>query len=355
MPNCYNDTVDQYSVAMEDFVMNRILPYKLSANDATAIFSPSCAATSWIPERTELAVQFLESHGHRIVRGSLTGKDAGYRSGTIEERAEELNALIRDPNVRCIMAAAGGFVSNSILSYIDYDALRRDPKIIVGYSDVTAVLLAVYAQTGLTTFYGPNLIPVFGEAMPYSGISHEYFRNIVFGTVDLPYCYPMPPYWTEDSVGLEETGVQCTAMENRWICVRKGKKRGRLIGGNLDTLYGIWGSEYMPEIRQGDILFLEENRGTPEKTERALSHLKLCGVFEKIGGLVLGKSADYRPGRSGEKFYEPAMEILGGYDFPVLAEFDCAHTKPMHTLPIGCTVELDADKKRLSLLDMPVK
>jgi len=327
---------------------------RLDTGDAIGIFSPSCAATAWIPERTKLAFEFLETRGHRVIYGDLTGKDAGYRSGTILERAEELNALIRNPDVRCIMAASGGYVSNSILPYLDYDALRQDPKLIVGYSDVTAILLAIYAKTGLITFYGPNLIPVFGEAKPYSEESYQYFRQIVCDCNQLPHAYMMPKCWTEDSVGAEETDVECTSAQNHWICVRSGQAQGRLIGGNLDTLYGIWGSEYMPEIMNGDILYLEENRGNPQSIERAFSHLELCGVFQRIGGLVLGKSADYRSGNTGKQFWEVPMEILDQYHFPILAEFDCAHTKPMHTLPIGCAVSLDAGRKQLSLLAHPV-
>lgn len=323
---------------------------RLAEGDSIGIFSPSCAATSWIPERTRLAIDFLKARGHNVVCGPLTGKDAGYRSGTIQERAEELNALIRNPDIRCIMAAAGGFVSNSILPYIDYEALRRNPKIVVGHSDVTAVLLAVYAQTGLITFYGPNLISTFGEAMPYSGESYDFFRNIVFGLENLPYAYPMPPVWTEDSIGLEETDAACTVRKNQWVCVRSGCAQGRLIGGNLDTLYGIWGSAYMPEIRQGDILYLEEVCGDPQQTERAISHLALCGVFERASGLVLGKCADYRFTGSKKNFWEVAMETLDKYSFPILAEFNCGHTRPMHTLPIGCQVRLDAGKKQLLLM-----
>ncbi|HAS3151713.1 TPA: LD-carboxypeptidase, partial [Vibrio cholerae] len=96
----------------------------------------------------------------------LTGKSDYYRSGSIRERAEELNQLIRDPNVRCIMSTIGGNNSNSLLPYIDYEALRNDPKIIIGYSDVTALLLGIYAQTGLITFYGPALVASFGEYPP---------------------------------------------------------------------------------------------------------------------------------------------------------------------------------------------
>lgn len=328
---------------------------RLGAGDKIGIYSPSCAATSWIPERTEQAINFLEQHGYQVVQGSLTGKDAGYRSGNIRERADELNMLIRDPSVRCIMAAAGGYVSNSILPYIDYEALRRDPKIIVGFSDVTAVLLAIQEKAGLVTFYGPNLIPVFGEIPPWSCESFAYFEDIVAKKKPLPHVFPIPDVWTEDSVGIEEQGVQCTAIQNEWVCVRPGRVQGRLIGGNLDTLYGVWGSEYMPGIQNGDILYLEENRGNPEKTERAISHLKLCGVFDKIGGLIFGKSADYSHRGTGKKFWEVTMEMLDEYTFPILAEFDCGHTKPMHTLPLGCMYELDSGKKQLVLLEHGTK
>ena len=331
-----------------------ILPPRLSPSDAIGIFSPSCPATAWIPERTQLAAEFLKKRGAKIVPGTLWGKEAHYRSGSIQERAEELNSLIRDPDIRCIMAASGGYVSNSILPYIDYEALRRDPKIIVGYSDVTTVLLAIYAKTGLVTFYGPNFISVFGEALPYSEQSHQYFQEIVSGKSKFPYSYEMPRFWTEDSVGLEEPEYECEARENQWISVRKGQIRGRLIGGNLNALDGIWGSPYMPEICDGDILYLEEKRKTPEQIEHAISHLELCGVFSKIGGLVFGKCQDYSPKGTGLTFWEATMETLDKYNFPILAEFDCGHTKPMHTLPIGCRVELDSEKKQLILLDAPV-
>ena len=326
----------------------------LTAGSSIGIFSPSCPGTAWIPERTRLAIEFLEKRGQPVICGELSGKEDHYRSGTILERAAELNKLIRDPNIRCIMASSGGFVSNSILPYIDYEALRRDPKIIVGYSDVTAVLLAIYAKTGLVTFYGPSLISTFGEALPYSAESYDFFSNVVSGERSFPYTYPMPQFWTEDSVGAEETEYECTAQENQWVCVRGGTAQGRLIGGNLDTLYGIWGSPYMPEICQGDILYLEEKRRTPEQIERAISHLEICGVFSRISGLVLGKCEDYNPRGTGMTFWEATMEILGKYSFPILAEFDCSHTRPMHTLPLGSSVKLDTEKKQFTVLERPV-
>ncbi|MEG2917767.1 MAG: LD-carboxypeptidase, partial [Clostridium sp.] len=116
---------------------------KLKIGDGIGMFSPSSPITSTVPMRYKRGKEFLESKGFNIVEGLLTGKSDYYRSGSIKERAEELNELIRNPKVRCIMSTIGGMNSNSILPYIDYEAFKRDPKIIIGYSDVTAILLGI--------------------------------------------------------------------------------------------------------------------------------------------------------------------------------------------------------------------
>ncbi|MEH8129082.1 LD-carboxypeptidase [Aeromonas veronii] len=146
--------------------MTLLVPPLLRRGDTIAFFSPSSAATAWAPNRFTRAKAFLEGQGFRLKAGSLTGQQDHWRSGSIVARAEELNALIRDPEVRCIMSVIGGSNSNSLLPYLDFEALRRDPKIIVGYSDVTALLLGIHAQTGLVTFYGPALVASFGELPP---------------------------------------------------------------------------------------------------------------------------------------------------------------------------------------------
>lgn len=335
--------------------MNRILAPRLKKGDVIGIFSPSCPATAWIPNRTRLAFQFIEEKGYRLKPGTLTGKTQAYRSGSIRERADELNELIRDPEVSCIMAAAGGFVSNSLLPHIDYDALKKHPKIIVGFSDVTAVLLGVYAKTGLTTFYGPNLISTFGEIPPFSEESFHYFEDTVSGSLSFPCALPAPEFWTDDSVGLEERGFECTKHVNKLITVRGGHVSGRLLGGNLNTMLGFFGTPYMPEIREGDILMLEDVRELPESIERSFSLLENAGVFERIGGLILGKHADYRDGKTGLQPWEVPLEIIGKYSFPILAEFDCCHTRPMLTMPMGANIRLDANAQTVSILDCPVQ
>ncbi|HEH9418021.1 TPA: LD-carboxypeptidase [Aeromonas sobria] len=331
--------------------MTLLVPPLLKRGDTIGFFSPSSAATAWAPNRFARAKAFLEGQGFRLKAGSLTGQQDHWRSGSIAARAEELNALIRDPEVRCIMSVIGGSNSNSLLPYLDVDALRRDPKIIVGYSDVTALLLGIYAQTGLVTFYGPALVASFGELSPLVDETLVSFLQIALaGEVELPHRLPTPVQWTDERLDWENQTRAKLCQPNRLISVGTGRVEGRLIGGNLNTMAGIWGSPYMPVIERGDILLLEDSLKSAETVERSFAHLKLCGVFERIGGLILGKHELFNDQGSGKRPLDILLEVVGEPDFPILAEFDCAHTHPMLTLPLGIEVALDLDSQQLTLL-----
>ena len=326
-------------------------PPKIKSGDSIGIFSPSSPATFFAADRYKRAKEFLESMGFNIIEGSLTGKNDFYRSGSIRERADELNELIRNPDVKCIMSSIGGMNSNSILPYIDYEQFSKTPKALVGYSDVTAILFAVYAKTGINTYYGPAAVPSFGELDPFLSLTYEYFRQILVDDVKLPYTFPTPDIWTEEFVPWEGAERPKKKSVNNLVTLNSGKAEGRLIAGNLNTIPGIWGSEYMPEIKDGDILLIEDSLKDIATEERSFSFLKINNVFDKIGGLIIGKHEQFNDMKTKRKHYEVLMEVMGKADIPVLAEFDCSHTKPMLTLPIGCRVELDSDKKQLTMLD----
>lgn len=326
-----------------------MLPRKLRSGDAIAVFSPSSPATATAPTRYRRGRAYLEEKGLRFIEGERTGKRDFYRSGSIAERAQELNALIRNPEVRCIMAAIGGMNSNSLLPYLDYEALMRDPKIIVGYSDVTALLLGVYARTGLTTYYGPAVVASFGELPPWVDWTWSAFADVAMGMARPPHALPVPDQWTEEFIDWETQSRAKRGVANELRTLHGGRVRGRLIGGNLNTMQGIWGTPYMPKIREGDVLLIEDSLKDAADVERSFSLLKLSGVFERIGGLILGKHELFDDLGSGRRPWEILMEVMGNVDFPVLAQFDCCHTHPMLTLPIGCEVELDADVQTLTL------
>ena len=323
---------------------------KLNVGDTIGIFSPSSPITYSCPGRFERAKKYLQDKGFKIIEGNLTGKHDFYRSGSIKERADELNELIRNPEVKCIMSTIGGMNSNSILPYIDYEAFKRNPKIIIGYSDVTAILLAVYAQTGVSTYYGPALVASFGELPPFADYTYKYFKEVIMDSIKIPYVFEKPKYWTDEYINWETQNKSKEKMENEWITVYDGVVRGRVIGGNLNTIQGIWGSKYMPKIKDGDILFIEDSLKDIATIERSFSLLKINGVFDKISGIILGKHELFDDSKTGRKPYEILLEVLGDKKLPFIADFDCCHTHPMLTLPIGCEIELNATEKKVSIV-----
>lgn len=318
--------------------------------DTIGIFSPSSPITATSPVRFERAKRYLEEKGFHILEGALTGKQDGYRSGSIHERAEELNALIRDPKVRCIMSTIGGMNSNSLLPYIDYDAFKKDPKVIIGYSDVTAILLAIYAKTGIPTYYGPALVASFGEFPPLVEETYRYFDETVIGEACRIQTLMMPAKWTEEFLPWETQDRSKLTQVNQWITVQPGRAVGRLIGGNGNTMQGIFGTPYMPEIKEGDILLIEDSLKTAATIERGFSLLKLSGVLDRVGGILLGKHELFDDQGTGRKPYEILQEVLGNSDVPILADFDCCHTHPMITMPIGVRVDLDATSRIVRIL-----
>lgn len=327
-----------------------ILAEKLKVGDTIAFFSPSSPITADSPKRFARSKVFLENKGFRLLAGDMTGRKEGTRSGSIVDRAAELNALIRNPEVKCIMSTIGGMNSNSLLPYIDYEQLKKTPKIIIGYSDITALLLGIYAQTGLIPFYGPALVASFGEMPPFVDETYAYFSQMLMEVPPLPYTLPRPALWTEERIPWEEQDRGKEARENRRLTLSPGRVTGRLIGGNLNTMQGIWGSPYMPEIWEGDILFIEDCLKDMATVERSFSLLKVNGVLDRVGGIVLGKHELFDDLGTGKKHWDFLMEVIGQPRCPILAEFDCCHTHPMLTMPLGCQAELDADAQTVTLL-----
>lgn len=327
----------------------------LRSGDHIGIFSASSPISATIPIRYDRGTAFLESKGYRVIHGALRGQQDHYRSGSIAQRADEFNQLLYDPDIHVLMASIGGNNTNSILPYIDYAYLKKHPKIIIGYSDTTALLLAIYAKTGLITFYGPAAASSFGELPPFVDWTFQNFQQILSKDLSLPYTYPLPPVWTDEYINWSQQDRSKEQYPNRWICVHPGCVHGRLIGGNLNTMEGFFGTEYMPPIQDGDILFLEDSLKDACTIERSFSLLKLAGVFDKVRGIILGKHEKFDDNGTGRAPYEILLEVLGSPQIPILADFDCCHTHPMLTLPIGCTVLLDADHTQLKLLEPPLE
>lgn len=329
--------------------MSRLLPPVLKTGSTIGFYSPSSPATEFAPKRTERAIRYLESKGYQVVAGSLTGNADHYRAGTIQARAEELNSLIRNPEIDCIMSTIGGANSNSLLPYIDYDAIKKRPKVFIGYSDVTAILLAIYQQTGLTTFYGPALTASFGELPPFVDLTYDAFEAVT-RLHNTPLRLPTPEQWTEELLPWEEQTQPKQGRSNTQAFHGQGCVTGRLIGGNLNTMTAIWGSPYMPEILDGDILLIEDSLKDIATVERLFAFLKLNGVFDRVAAILLGKHELFNTGETGRTPMQVLREVLNGQELPIVEDFDCSHTHPMLTLPIGAELMVDFDRQTTQLM-----
>jgi len=326
-----------------------ILAPALRPGDAIGYFSPSSPATAFAPKRYARARAYLEEKGFKLVSGSLSGASDYYRSGSIRARADELNMLIRDPKVRCIMSTIGGSNSNALLPYLDYDALIADPKIIIGYSDVTSILLAIYQKTGLVPFYGPALVASFGEFSPLVDDTFQSFASLVMAEDASAHTYTLPDAWSDEMIPWEEQERPKDLRPNACAFLGSGSVSGRLIGGNLNTMWSIWGSPYMPLIRKGDILFIEDSMKSISTVERLFVFLKINGVLDRVAALLLGKHELFDDQGTGRSPLDVLKEVLDGQELPIVDGFDCCHTHPMLTLPIGLQVSVDFDHKAVSV------
>ena len=326
-----------------------LLAPALRPGDAIGYFSPSSPATHYAPKRYARAKQYLRSRGFDLVSGSLTGQSDFYRSGSIHARADELNALIRNPEVRCIMSTIGGSNSNALLPYLDYDALIADPKVIVGYSDATSILLAIHQKTGLIPFYGPALVASFGELPPLVDTTFDSFAEMVMAKGANAHTYTLPRFWTDEMIPWEEQDRAKSLRPNECAFLGTGTVTGRLIGGNLNTMWSIWGSPFMPTIGEGDVLLIEDSLKPISTVERLFAFLKINGIFDRVAAVILGKHELFDDKGSGRSPLDVLYEVLDGQEVPIVDGFDSCHTHPMLTVPLGLPITIDFDRARVSI------
>ncbi len=312
------------------------------------VFSPSYGIIHDAPEAAGRAEAFLRENGFAVRHGKLWGRKNAFRTGTPEERADEFNSLLYDPETDILMASVGGIVTNGMLPYIDCEFYAAHPKPVVGMSDVTALLMALYAGTGVPVYYGTNFVTSYARLSPYRDIALKCLCDVL--NFSDHYEYTFPELYSDAVIEWTEPLTEELQIPNRIVTLHGGKVRGRLIGGNLQVISNIWGTPFMPEIRQGDILFLEDTETDADLVECHLGQLKISGVFEKLGGLIIGKYRDYGDSETEMRCCDFVYDCIGRPDIPVLAECDFSHCAPMLTIPIGITAELDADAQTIRLV-----
>jgi muramoyltetrapeptide carboxypeptidase len=303
-------------------------PKRLKEGDTIAVTSPAGAV--WEEKQIDKFIFILNAIGFKVVQGATLKQKYGYFAGTDEFRAAELNTFFADKNIKGIFSMKGGWGCARLLDKLNYDLIKANPKVLMGFSDITTLLNVIYAKTGLVTFHGPV-----GNS-GWNEFTIAAFKSVIMdaGQAELPLS---------------------TKPEDTFSVINPGKASGELIGGNLSVLSGLLGSSYLPDFKN-KILFLEEVKEEPYRIDKMFTQLKLNGALDKLSGLVLGKFSKCEAEEPWKAF--TFMEVLEQHIKPlgIPAFYGAAfgHTENKVTLPVGIKVSMDADKGMIKLTESAV-
>ena len=311
-------------------------PNRLKTGDTVAIVGP--AAPAYNREQVQITVESLQALGLKVKIYEHIYDRYGYLAGRDQDRAADLNAAFANSDIKAIIAMHGGWGCARLLPLLDYDAIRRNPKPLLGYSDITALLLGIHAKTGLVTFHGPE------GAATWNPFTVTYLRKVLF---------------EGEAVLMENPKVKedlLAPTKDRITTLVSGTVRGRLIGGNLTVLSHIVGSAYLPDFKNA-ILFLEDVDEPPYSMDRMFTHLKLAGLLDQIAGFVFGKCTDCEAqggGYGSLTLWDLFDDHIVPLKKPAYTGAMIGHIKDKFTVPLGIEAELDADAGTLKLLEAAV-
>lgn len=323
--------------------MKKILPPRLDSNKLIGIIAPADPVAGVCSKDTiKRGYAYLKSKGFSVIEGrsvkELTHK---HTAGSIALRIADIHNFLKNKAVGCIMAFWGGFNTNQLLEHLDYELIKKHPKIIIGYSDMTALTTAITAKTGLVTFSGPAAIS-FAKPAPFE-YTWDYFEKACIKAVDAITVESAPEY-ADDFYFLRKDNNRRIRKINEGIKIFvNGKARGEVVAGNLQSLLILNGTSYMPSLKD-KILFIEEDEtSTPAHVDRFLCQCRQLGWFNEIAGLVFGRFTEH----SGFSAADPFEDLLNAYfpraKFPILYNVDFGHSDPLITIPNGGMCTLDGD------------
>ncbi|MBK7257868.1 MAG: LD-carboxypeptidase [Ignavibacteriae bacterium] len=313
-----------------------IKPPRLRAGDTVGLINP--AGATYVLSDLEVVQEVLSALDLKVRIGAHCADRYGYLAGTDEARAADVNAMFADPAVRAVMAVRGGWGCNRILHLLDYVAIAHHPKILVGYSDITSLLVACFAKAGLITFHGPV------GTSTWNQFSVGHFKRVLMeGAADT-------------FVNPRSIGDNLAQTRDRITTITPGKARGRLVGGNLSVLTAMLGSPYLPPWEQ-TILFLEEDSEHIYRVDRMLTHLRIAGVLDRVAGVVIGKCTGCDPGEGyGSLTLEDVYrDIIAPSRMPAFAGAMIGHIENKFTVPVGALAEIDAEAGSIRLLESAVQ
>lgn len=314
--------------------MNDVVAKRLQKGDEVRVIAPSRSLAIIGEETRKIASERFEELGLKVSYGAHVEEANDFASSTIASRIEDIHAAFKDPQVKAVLTAIGGFNSNQLLTMLDWDLIRDNPKIFCGFSDTTALSNAIYAQTGLVTYSGPHFSS-FGMKQGFE-YTLESFISTVMNEGEI--AVTPSEEWSDDLWFLNQE--ERTFIKNEgWLALQSGQSEGTIIGGNLSTLLLLSNTPYMPRAEK-IILFIEDDEESQiHHFDRNLTALSQQPWFTNVRGIVIGR-------------FQKASEVTSDLirqtvshndklnDLPVIANVDFGHTTPVLTFPIGGNVHI---------------
>lgn len=301
----------------------------LNIGDTIGVICPSSAEDY---EKIKSGISLIKSLGFKVKEGKHIYKRKGYLAGDDKDRAEDLMDMFKDSTVKMILCIRGGYGAMRILPYIDFDIIRENKKIFMGFSDITVLLNTICQRCNFPTFHGPMVTSDLKEPYTYNS-----FIESITNTMKKPYILENPPH------------IKTISLVN-------GKAKGRLVGGNLCLICSTLGTPYEIDFKD-NILFIEEIGEAPYKIDRMLTQLLLSGKLQKCRGIILGgfTNCELKDYSKSLKLEEVLKSNLCKLNIPILSNFSSGHYYPKLTLPIGIEVSLDSEKNLINVLSPPFK
>lgn len=322
-----------------------MIPAKLSKGDEIRVVAPSRGCKIISQEVRKIATERFNALGLKVTFGKNTVDENWDMLGTssIAKRVEDIMEAFRDKNVKAIFTIIGGFNSNQLLPYLDYEVIKANPKIFCGFSDITALLNGIYAKTGLVTFSGPHFSSI--GMLKGTEYTLENMRKMLIDSGENE--ISPSSEWSDDLWFLDQENRTFIPNEGYWN-IHNGKASGKLLGGNLGTFDLLLGSEYRPEFTPNTILFIEDTEGCDIYTfMRNLTALTYQSDFKNVKGLLIGRF------QKGSKINREQLEYMINSipvldNLPIIGNVDFGHSTPLLTLPVGGKAEIDGTKIKVS-------
>ncbi|MGI8486894.1 MAG: S66 family peptidase [Thermomicrobiales bacterium] len=303
-----------------------IKPAVLKRGDTIGIVSPSSFGGEAFIPRAERGITELRRLGFRVKVGDHAFNNHGYVSDTAEHRVSDLHAMFADPDIKMMLCTLGGDHACHLLPLLDWDLIRANPKIFMGFSDITVLNVAFWAMTGMVTFSGPSLLTDWAEFPEMPAFARDSAMRAIASTEPIG-DFAASPTWTDEfldwSTGADLTRPRIQIPANGWRWLRGGTASGTLIGGCIESLQHLRGTRYWPDL-DGAILFLEtsDEKPLPKTVDALLMDFENMGVFGQIGGIVLARPYGYDDADR-NLLHEIVIERTETFGFSVLADVDC--------------------------------